>query len=346
MGRRLGPYPPLPFPRPMPIPSRAHLVWLGPRLSPLAYVSVRSALAEGGFEAVTLHVDTPAIAGTPLVRDLVGRPGFELAPVDVEALASRDAARPDPLPPSAWTRLVALERMGLTPAIRSDLHRLTLLWSHGGVYLDADVVVLRPFRPLLRERGFTGQEQICFPMRVKGGRNPLRWVQGGLLTALRAGISAGFRHPREPFRRVERLHFQEPMGAVMGAEARHPVVRALIERAVTLSDAEARRPNRIGPWLFQEVVGNCQRPGFRLLDPHVVYPYPPEINVELIRPDPEGRLAITDPETVAAHLWDSVFKSRLGHAVDPAYLARTRGQTLLTRLAEPYLDDLLRLGGA
>lgn len=324
-----------------PIPALAHFVWLGPRLSVLAYLSVRAALDRGGFDRVTLHYDTPALLDTSLAADLVGRDGFHASYLDVNALAQRDRAMPGGLDDATWDRLVELDAMGLPPAIRSDLHRLELLWINGGVYLDTDAVVLRSFRPLLTVPAFTGMEQICFPMKVKGGKNPLRWAQGGLLTTVRAAIVTATSHPSGPFRRLSPLYFQEPMGAVCGAVPRHPLWRTLIERAASLSDAEARRPNRIGPWLFQEVIGTGRRDDIYRHAPPTFYPFPPEISIDYIRPDPDGALGDTPhPDSYAAHLWDSVMKAKLGHAVGVNDLRRFRGTTLLGRLVEPYLDDL------
>lgn len=333
---------------PSPIPPRAHFVWLGPRLSALAYVSVRAALDRAGLDEVVLHYDTPVLAETAPLADLAARDGFRAAPLDVRAFAEADAAVSGGLDAATWDRLIALDALpGLTPAIRSDLHRLEILWLHGGIYLDTDAVVLADLRPLLADAMFCGTEQICFPKKVKGGLNPLRWAQGGLLTALRASVVIASRHPSRPFQRIAPLYFHEPMGAVCGAAPRHPLVRRLIERAASLPDRAARTPNRLGPWLFQEVLGRAPQPGLRRHAPHAFYPFPPEVSVDYMRPDPAGALGDRPfPETVVAHLWDSVMKAKLGHAVGPDDLRAMRHTTLVGRMTEPYLDDLFRVSGA
>ena len=327
-----------------PIPSQVHLVWLGPRLGALGYLSVRAALDRGGLETVTLHYDTPGLLETPELRDLEARPGFHAVPVNVPALAACDASSPGGLSPETWERLATLDGLGLSPAIRSDLHRLELLWVHGGVYLDTDAIVLQSLRPLLDVPAFTGTEQICFPMRVKGGRNPLLWAHASVLTTLRAAIRGATVHPSLPFQRLAPFLYHVPMGAVSGAKPRHPLWRALLERAAALPDAEARRPNRLGPWLFQEVIGTAPRPDIYQHEPAAFYPFPPEISVGYIRPDPARSLGDTPhPDTIVAHLWDSVLKAEIGHAVGADDLRRFRGSTLLGRLVEPYLDDLFAL---
>ena len=326
------------------IPPLAHFIWLGPRLSALAYLAVRSALDRGGFDAVVLHHDRPGLTDTPMARDLEAH-GARLQLVAVAPLATRDASTADGLPGHVWDRLAALDGRGLSPATRSNLLRLELLWLDGGVYLDTDMVTLRSFRPLLADPGFAGIERICFPGETKRSRNPLRWARAGVLTALRAGISTLSPRPTRTFRRVERLYPVAANNAVLGVVPRHPLVRDLLLRAVSLDDVEAGRRYRMGTHLLQEVTGNRSRPDFRLHEPPAFFPAGPEVCVEYVADDPHGRLdGGVDSQTYAAHLYDSVLKLRTNRPMDAAYFAETRGQTPLARLVEPYLDDLIAVG--
>jgi hypothetical protein len=323
------------------IPPHAHLVWLGPRLNALAYLAARSALARGGFTTITLHHDEPLLADDPLVRDLAARPGFVLSGLDVAALAHTDRPGPEGLGEDVWQRLGHLDRTLALPASRSNLHRLQLLWLHGGVYLDTDLLVLRDFRPLLGTPGFGGVERICFPIEVVGGRNPLRWAHAGALTALRAAVCRFAPSPGGAFRRVEGLFFLAVNNAVLGAEPGHPLVRRVLHAAAALSDDDAYRRFRLGPRLLQEVTRNRSTADFVLHAPPAFYPLPPEVCRAYVQDDPDARLGhVPDERTFAAHLYDSNLRAHLGAPVDAAYLRRTRGRTLLARMAEPYLDDL------
>ena len=125
----------------------AHVIWLGESLSPVAWLTVRSALARSGL-SVRLHTDqAEPLARHPLVRDLLSRPGFELHPL---------AALADPA-------LDALDQILPGPAARADVWRLRVLAEQGGVYLDADAIVLRDLGPLLQAPGFAGLERVALP---------------------------------------------------------------------------------------------------------------------------------------------------------------------------------------
>lgn len=54
----------------------------------------------------------------------------------------------------------------LHPAHQADVARLEVLRAHGGIYLDIDVICVRPFTPLLGERFVLGQE-------AEGGKHGL-----------------------------------------------------------------------------------------------------------------------------------------------------------------------------
>lgn len=329
------------------IPPFAHLIWLGGRLSALAYLTARSALARGGFETVTLHHDTPALADDPFAVDLLGRAGFALARLDMNQLAARDALpEAGGLDPEVWDRLITLDRTLPLPSSRSNLSRLALLWLDGGVYLDTDFLVLRDFAPLRAADGFAGADRICFPLTVVESRNPLLWARAGLLTALRSAVCRLSPHPSRTFHRIEHLYFTAADNAALGAVPGHPFIRHLLEAAAAMEEPRAYRRFRLGSRLLQEGTGNRSRPDFVLHDPATFYPLSPEVSREYVRDDPDGVLGEGfDARTYAAHLYDSVLRLRVREPLDAAYFRRTRGRTLLTRMAEPYLDDLLAILG-
>jgi hypothetical protein len=120
-------------------------------------------------------------------------------------------------------------------------------------------------------------------------------------------------------------------------------VRDLLLRATSLPRPEAKRRFRLGPRLLQEVTGNRSRPDFELLPPATFYPLPPEICRAYVKDDPGRRLGdAPDGPVVAAHLYDSNLRRHLGGDPSVAYFRAARGRTLLARMAEPYLDDLIR----
>lgn len=320
------------------IPPVAHFVWLGPRLKALGYLALRTALDRGGFETVCLHHDDPALADDPLVRDLIDRPGFALRLVDPEALVTSPEGTLDP---AAAERLLHLDRTLASPVIRSDIHRLLHLWHAGGVYLDTDMVTLRPFTPLLGEEGFAGVEEIAVPIEVVDSRNPLVHLRSKALVELRRQLGLRARNPLAAYRRVSGLYVKAINNALMAARPGHPFIGEVLERIAATPDAQVEQLTAIGPHLLQRMTANRSRPGFSLHPPERFYPFPPEICLLLVRDDPEGRFdALLGPETVAVHAYDSVLAKRLHRQPDAAFLRERRHRTLLARLTEPYLDDL------
>lgn len=65
----------------------------------------------------------------------------------------------------------------------SDYARIDILYTHGGIYMDTDVEVLRSFDPLLGLDGFCGFES---------GRNEtVKYVNFGLCVGMEAGLEVG-----------------------------------------------------------------------------------------------------------------------------------------------------------
>jgi len=64
----------------------------------------------------------------------------------------------DPLDPFLFPQTAAHWARCQNGAQLAGLVRLEALWTHGGVYIDADVECLRPFSPLCALRGFAGYE--------------------------------------------------------------------------------------------------------------------------------------------------------------------------------------------
>jgi hypothetical protein len=315
------------------IPSVVHFIWLDQRMKPLPYLAVRAALDRSGVETVYLHYDALDLPEGPLASDLARRPGLVLRPIDLPALLTDTPTNVRALYP----------QLAAAPA-RAHLLRLLLLWHEGGVYLDTDAIALRTFAPLLEEPGFAGLERIAFPAEIYSSRNPLRWLEAGSLTVLRDAVRRTFRDAGTAFRRIEGLYPLAANNAVLGAPARHPLVNDLIERIAVMDAEQALKQHRLGPQLLENATGNQSRKDFRLFPPWAFYPLPPEICMSYVRDDPKGRMGDRPHhDTFAAHVYASVLQKRLGRPLDAAFFHYFRGRTMLTRMVEPYLDDLLAI---
>jgi hypothetical protein len=327
------------------IPPVAHFVWLGPRLAPLAWLAMRSALDRGALDALVLHADRAALADDVLVASLLDRPEVSLRVFD--------PASPLTSYPQAEARLDGTARATLQaiwadlgdPASQSNLIRLYALLDAGGLYLDTDAIVLRSLRDLLSQAGFAGLEHVCLPARVLDSRRPDRWLRAAALLGLRDVIA---RLPRGPvvFDHAAGLFWTATNNAVLGAEPGAAWVERALQAAVDLPDDVARRRFQLGPKLLERVSANRSSAELHLYPPAAFYPLGPEVSWHYFRPQDPSR--VTDrlgPETYAAHLYDSVLKRRVGRGVDVDYLRRTRGANALSDLVAPWLDELFALVG-
>lgn len=313
------------------IPSLVHFIWLGDTLPALGYLAVRAALDRAGADRVMLHYQQPALVRHPLAADLAGRERCELRPLESIELLS-----------SIKPRLRNLYDRLDHPPSRSNLLRLLLLWRDGGIYLDTDAITLRDLTPLREESGFAGLERIAFPASFYESRNPLRWLHAGLLTITRDIVRRLFLDTGAAFRRIERLYPLATNNAVLGAIPNHPMIGDLLDRISVMDAREAGRRFRLGPQLLERATGNRSTSDFRLFEPAAFYPLPPEICIAYIKQDPTGRLGDSPhPETYAAHLYDSVLRQRAKRPLDVDFFREVRGRTLLARMVEPYLDDLI-----
>lgn len=301
------------------IPAVAHLIWLGPKLSPVAWLSARAALARSGL-AVRLHTDQlDLLAKHPLVEDLLERDDFELHALTAAA---------DPV-------LDELDHILPGPAARADVWRLRLLAEQGGVYLDADAITVRDLRPLLTTPGFAGLERVALPAAVTDSRNPLRWLKAGALLAMRH-VASQLPDPGAAFAPLAPLYALACNNAVLGAEPGHPLLLRLLERVRDMPRSRALRLYELGPRLLEAETTNIGTPEFRLHPPEVFYPLAPEVCIGYARP----ASAMTLPaETLVAHLYDSVLARRVG-PLDAAWLTGPARGTLLGQLVSPWLNEL------
>lgn len=317
----------------LPIPPRIHFIWIAPPFGALPYLAVRAALDRAGAEEVVLHVESEQLEQDPLILDLLDRPGFSVRRLDAETLFDR--TRP------ALRHLY--ERLTHPPS-RANLARLVILDREGGIYLDTDAIALRDLTPLRAEEGFGGMERIVFSAAVHSSRNPLRWLHAGLLTATRDLVRRAFLDAGSAFRRIERLYPLAANNAVLGARPGHPLLDRVLDRVSVMDEEYAMRRYHLGPKLLEMVTDNRSREGFRLFEPWAFYALPPEICAAYVHPDPSIRLGDRPhPDAFVAHVYDSVLRLRLKRPLNADYFAETRGQTLLARMIEPYLDDLLAL---
>jgi hypothetical protein len=319
----------------MALPDIGFFVWTGPRIPAFAWLAMRAALDRCSLARIELHAEPEALAGDPLVADLVRRPGFYLVDHRLSQLTG--------LPDHVQHRIAQLEGELGRPASKANLMRLRVLWAQGGIYLDTDCIALQSHRPLLALPGFVGLEHVALPARVVHSKNPLRWLGAGLRIAAR-DLASRSANPGKTFAAIAPLYDLSCNNAALGFSPQHPMLAELLTTAAGLSNEVALTRFELGPRLLERVTGNQSRPDCTLLPPPAFYPLAPEICAAYIARDPQGLLGDSpDPRTYAAHLYDSVLLRRLGQPLDAQWLLAHRHNTLLGRMVAPYLDELAAL---
>ena len=316
-------------PRPM-IPGRAHFVWLGEKL-PFVYVlAAASAASRGGFERVLFH-HTDRLERAPDFPRLARAPGVEARPLDPIALVEQ----------AGGARLVDCYRDLEQPAARANVLRAALLREQGGVYLDTDTLTVRSLSEL-RSRGgfFCGEERLVFP-KTRGPWWASRLDPRALGRTFARDVCRRLPHGYRHFRRIERFYRTAVNNAVLGADARHPLVEELIARMVNLPKAERRVRYSLGVHLLQRAVAESSLAGVHVEPPETFYPLGPEISEHWFR---EQRAAdpneLLTPRTLVVHLYASVRIARKLEGVTPASLRARRAFEPYSALAAPLLDEL------
>jgi len=316
----------------MAIPSIAHFIWLGKQLPAIGYLALRAAQQRAGLDNVFLHSDSEELLQDPSVVELMRRG------VVVERV--RMDVRDEPQP-GVYTALHKLLRHLSHPAAQADIWRLVVLWQRGGIYFDSDAIVLRPCTELLQHQGFAGLERICLPAALYESRNPLRWARAGALLCARQAISY-LPQAHKTFSKISRHYDLACNNAVLGAEARHPLIGQMLKMIADMPPRQANQLYELGPRLLENATHNRSAPAFTLLSPPHFYPLSPEICWDYLRQDPKGVLGETpDTQTFAAHLYDSVLTRRLKAPLSADFIRRNRANTLLGRMVEPFIDDLV-----
>jgi hypothetical protein len=216
---------------------------------------------------VHLLGDRPDTIHLDLVESM---PDVTVIPIDVDALFAEHTdlrAIYDAIPPDAH-------------AARSNLLRYLLLWQRGGVYVDFDVIALKPLADLAGGRDFVGIERVWEhdEARVEG-----RWSMSMLPGTIGFGLTWFARRVDSrcfggALRLGERLRLLDPLwsrfqpnNAVIGAAARSPFIGHLLEHALE-SDPTIRYA--LGPSLVARVASRYPNTVRQLREPYL-YPVPP-----------------------------------------------------------------------
>jgi hypothetical protein len=311
------------------IPPLAHLVWFGQQFPWVNVLAVRSAALRGGFERVVLHHDSD-LSSTPHFRELVETPHVTLERLDVPALLQSCGVHE--------STLSCVYRRLQSPAMRSDLVRLAVLYSRGGVYLDTDTVTLASFEALRCVGAFCGQERIVYPAAVRASRNPAVFLGARMRSQLRGLLRIAPRGHRI-FRAIERFYPTAENNAVLASVARGPFIERLLANIRDLDPEAQSTLYAIGPHLLQTTVADYHGTDLVVHPPEVFFPLGPEISEHWFRTVRHADLReVLSPNTRLVHWYGSVRTKHLVPSIDPAYVRRNARTQLFSALALPFVE--------
>lgn len=245
------------------------MVWMGAGFSYSCRLAVESIVHADPGARVEIHLlgDRPMSGHFDLIETL---PDVEIVPIDVDALfIDHPGLRPvyDRIPDGAHSA-------------RSNLLRYLLLWHRGGIYVDFDIILIKPLAELADGADFVGIERVWShdQPRVEGAwhLSMLPGTIGWALTWFARRCDSRVLHGA--LRLGERLRVLDPLwstfqpnNAVIGAQRGSPFIARVLTRA---HDADPRVRYALGPSLVAEVAR--QHPHtIRTLREPVLYPVPP-----------------------------------------------------------------------
>lgn len=298
----------------MRIPDRYHFVWTGRRFPYFARLAIESVLVTEPTAAIVLHLfgdPPPAGALAPLARDRVAittfDPGRDFAALGVDEAALR--ALFDRIPASA-------------ASARSNLIRYAVLARHGGVYLDCDVLLVRPLGDLRSHDAFVGQERVlAIDAAWQAGERSVRMVPAAAAWAVgrsTARVAAAMRSAplaRLAARLEPRWQDTAINNAVIGATPGAAFVERLLTAALA---ADPRVRYALGPALVTEVVRR-DASDVAVLPPAAFYGVPPSYSFRFFT----GGAPALSPDTRILHVVSSNHRALLGSLDEPTIRART-----------------------
>lgn len=307
--------------RRVPLPRRYLMVWTGAPLPFIGALAVERALQIDPGAVVEVHLVGDVPVGDHLAAAAARWSGrLELHRVGIgrefdglDALTAQRCRRVlDGIPPGAGSA-------------RSNLIRYALLHRRGGVYLDTDVLLVRPVDDLAAGRPFVGLERVWRHDRARvEGRWTWRHVPGAVafgasysLRRLDTRALRGRARASERVRRIEPWWAElQPNNAVIGAPAGSDLTGRLLERA---AGVDPRHRYSLGPSLLHDLVA-AEPEVTAVLPERVLYPVPPSESHRFF----DDRTLVLDPETVLVHYVASNHRAlvRSLHPADPRIARR------------------------
>lgn len=244
-------------------------MWHGDGFPYYCRLAVESAVVAMPEASVTVHLLGP-VRHRGHLDAVAAQPNVTVSTDSLEEVFSEAPGGPG--------RYLAVSRRLNTPAALSNLVRLAILYRTGGVYLDTDLIVLRPLHDPEQHGAYVGQEWVWESNRSRVERN---WDFGHRLraapwalrhVAVRLDtITAGGRLGLAARLDRTRHHRLQVNNAVIGS----PSGSAFVEAALTTAlEVDHTTRFALGPSLLDDVARALPR-SVHILPPSRFYPIPP-----------------------------------------------------------------------
>jgi hypothetical protein len=264
--------------------------------------------------------------------------------IDVGLLLERasEVAAASSGPPLDSGRLSRVWSALRAPAARSNLVRLLVLFTEGGIYLDTDTLSVRSLSPLRSRAAFCGLEHILWPREALRERRARTWVRGTALTGVRfllGFLPYGYRAHQQ----LLPWYYCAVNNAVLGFAPAHPLLRRALQRITELEPREWTRRFRLGTHLLQELLHERERApvagdDLALLSSEHFYPLGPVISRHYFRSYPDAAAIAREllaEQTFVVHWYASVSNLR---PLGDAFVRQRADRVLFAHLCQRVLD--------
>ena len=267
------------------IPNIYHFIWIGKEVPYFLILAIKSVLVRCPNSSVILWIDGLK-SYSKEINDLLNVDGFAIKEINInEMINSLEDANHKDLVERAFEIAGTKSRLTKTNPIertRSNLIRYLVLIRFGGVYIDADTLVLKDLSALNnRTSGYIGKENSIWPILHRA--NPFhRFIWAPFLEVYRFFANAfpgGYRLNNT----FKYLCGSSENNAIIGITPSHPFLKACFNRITTMPISDIIKPLRLGPYLFQQMIKSCPQSSITIYPEKYFYPYGPLISQHYFR---------------------------------------------------------------
>ncbi len=311
------------------IPANIHFVWFGARLPCFAALAVKSAKICNPDASVSLWHDETFHPSerTAALESL----GVRFRRLELAALLTADTR------PNSRDTLASIYARLRSPAARSNVMRLLVLYREGGIYLDTDTLTLKSLDPLRTRSGFCGLEHVLWSKARLDKRHPYFWTLGPLLSGLRlANARLPWGHHWQ--RALLPYYARAANNAVLGFSPGHPFLAGMLARIGELPEHEWTKRYRLGTHLLQQALAAEHPASVHQYEPSYFYPLGPVTSAHYFKPRRDVALAtrqLIPDATHVVHWYASVADLS---DLDEAHIAAHQHDTVYAHLCARYLE--------